>query len=163
MVNGMMFEVTGESFGFFDPALVGVVVGLASGGYLLTVGVRMLPDRRGGLFRTLKERTNDMVTELQVAKECPLVGMGIFHALDQLSIPRAALFKVFRTPNKKESTPRTPQGRRRSKGSIGSLSARSKSEYGGFVESAVRRVTFAGASGAVSEDEFRSSRALYSQ
>jgi len=158
MVNGMMFEVTGESFGFFDPALVGVVVGLASGGYLLTIGVRMLPDRRGGLFRTLKERTNEMVTELQVAKECPLVGMGIFDALDQLSIPRAALFKVFRTPNKKESTPRTPRGRRRSKGSV-----MVRSESSGFVEAAVRRVTFAGGSGAVSEDEFRSSRALYSQ
>jgi len=98
VINGMMQEDTGEAFGFFDPARVGLLQNFFTMLYMLTMGVRLLPEEKGGLFRTLKERKDDMVTELQVQPSFPLVGTSASEVMDALGVPRAALLKIFRQP-----------------------------------------------------------------
>jgi hypothetical protein len=57
----------------------------------------MLPDG-GGLFKTLNEKKDDMVTQVQVLPNCPLVGMDLNEAMEQLLVPREAVLKIFRQP-----------------------------------------------------------------
>lgn len=101
VINGMMQDDTGETFGFFDPARVGILQNIFTMIYMLTLGVRLLPDEKGGLFRTLKERKPDMVTELQIEPNFPLVGTSVTEVLESIGVPREALLKIFRQPMKK--------------------------------------------------------------
>jgi di/tricarboxylate transporter len=101
MVAGMLQEETGETFTFFDPARTGAIVNLFAMGYLVLVGVRMLPEG-GGLFKTLKEKKEDMVTQLQVLPNCPLVGTDLNEAMEQLLVPREAVLKIFRQPPRRK-------------------------------------------------------------
>jgi len=50
MIAGMLQEETGETFTFLDPARTGAIVNVFAMGYLVFVGVRMLPEG-GGLLR----------------------------------------------------------------------------------------------------------------
>lgn len=85
-----------ESFGFFDPAKVGGPVSLLALVYLLTLGRRLLPDNRGGMFREVAEHTAEMLTELHFTSEFPLIGNSVWDSLDYLGIPQDSLKKVFR-------------------------------------------------------------------
>lgn len=100
VINGMMQDQTGEAFGFFDPARVGIFQNIFTLCYMLSLGVRLLPESKGGLFRTLKERKQDMVTELQIPQNFPLTGSCVMEVMDALGVPREALLKIFRQPRK---------------------------------------------------------------
>jgi len=99
MICGMLRDATGETFGFFEPGYVGFISSIFSLLYLYTVGCWLLPDNKGGLFRALKKKKKDMVTELQVSRHFPLVGSNIFEAMDDMRIPREALLKIYRQPH----------------------------------------------------------------
>merc|ERR1711971_1111203 len=93
-----------ESFGFFDTALVGGPVALVATLYMLLIGYKLLPDNRGGLFRTMVEHNAEMFTELKVGADFPLVNAPVSTALDRLGIPQHALKKIFRQQKKADLT-----------------------------------------------------------
>jgi len=134
MVAGMLEEETGETFTFFDPARVGAIVNVFAMGYLVLVGVRMLPEG-GGLFKTLKEKKDDMVTQVQVLPHCPLVGTDLSEAMEQLRVPREAVLKIFRQPPRRKLSKLPEGGPRRT-------SPAGDPERGG---AAFRKVSFHGA------------------
>eukprot|EP00403_Amphidinium_massartii_P001468 CAMPEP_0178373860 /NCGR_PEP_ID=MMETSP0689_2-20121128/2080_1 /TAXON_ID=160604 /ORGANISM="Amphidinium massartii, Strain CS-259" /LENGTH=703 /DNA_ID=CAMNT_0019993815 /DNA_START=65 /DNA_END=2177 /DNA_ORIENTATION=+ len=99
LVNGLMDEFGLEPFGFFDPALVSLPVGLVGLAYLLTLGFVLLPANKGGMFRDLRERGDHMLAALELTSEFPLLGARVLDVLDQLHIPQTSLLKILRLPD----------------------------------------------------------------
>jgi hypothetical protein len=97
VVNGLLEQANSEPFGFFEPALVGLPVGMFALIYLVGVVPWLLPGDRGGLFRALREHGEDMVTELELTYEFPGLGSNVFGILDDLGIKKDALVKILRT------------------------------------------------------------------
>lgn len=55
-----------EAIGFFDPAYIGVPLGAVGILYLVFFAPRLLPSR-GGLFRYVRDRAKELLTEVQYA------------------------------------------------------------------------------------------------
>mmetsp|Transcript_73447 Transcript_73447/g.215412 ORF Transcript_73447/g.215412 Transcript_73447/m.215412 type:complete len:734 (-) Transcript_73447:43-2244(-) len=106
VVNGLLEQLGHEPFGFFEPALVSLPVGLVALAYLVGVVPSLLPGDRGGLFRALREVQEEMVTELELTQGFPLLGERVFDALDELGIEKGALVKVLR---RVPGSPRKPK------------------------------------------------------
>lgn len=138
MIAGMLQEETGETFTFLDPARTGAIVNVFAMGYLVFVGVRMLPEG-GGLFKTLKEKKDDMVTQIQVLPNCPLVGTDLSEAMEQLLVPREAVLKIFRQPPRRKFS-KFPE-RIRSVGNFGKDGAIRKVSFIGVDEDRTRRTS----------------------
>jgi len=106
VINGLLEQMGHEPFGFFEPALVALPVGMVGLAYLVCVVPPLLPGDRGGLFRALREHVEDMVTELELTHEFPELGSNVFGILQNLGIEKDALVKILRTSVKGESVMR---------------------------------------------------------
>lgn len=98
VINGMLEKSTGEKFKYMDVAWVGLPITVLGLVYLVLYAPRLLPMNQDGLFQMLESRKEDMVTELQVSLDFPLVGKSVRSSLEKLGIPRTALVKIFRQP-----------------------------------------------------------------
>jgi len=96
LVSGLMEQEGLEPFGFFDPAFVSLPVGLVGLLYLLGLGHRCLPENKGGLFRAFREQCEEMITALELTPHYPMIGRGVYEALDKLGVPHQSLLKIIR-------------------------------------------------------------------
>eukprot|EP00928_Gymnodinium_smaydae_P072117 TRINITY_DN55537_c0_g1_i1.p1 TRINITY_DN55537_c0_g1~~TRINITY_DN55537_c0_g1_i1.p1 ORF type:complete len:695 (+),score=169.61 TRINITY_DN55537_c0_g1_i1:157-2241(+) len=129
LVTGLMEQEGIAPFGFFDPGYVSLPVGCVGLVYLLVIGPRLLPENRGGLFRALREKGDEMVTAVEFLPEFDLLGKGVYAVLDDLGVPHEGLLKIVR-PVPPEISASFRLGRQTSPGtaSLSSLTARAALE-----------------------------------
>lgn len=96
VVQGLLEDNDKEQFGFFDPALVGLPLGVLMITYLTTVGQSLLPENRGGMFRLVRDRTKELITEAEILNSFPLVGRPVEVMLEQMQLQSSALLKIRR-------------------------------------------------------------------
>lgn len=96
VVQGLLEDNDKEQFGFFDPALVGVPLGILLIIYLTTIGQAILPDNRGGMFRLVRDRANELITEAEILDTFPLVGKPVEMMLETMQLQSSALLKIRR-------------------------------------------------------------------
>ncbi len=75
VVQGMLFEKTGQAIGMFDISWVGIPAAIAGGLFIICTSRWLLPDRRPALS-TLDD-PREYTIEMQVAPDSPLVGKTI--------------------------------------------------------------------------------------
>ena len=56
----------------------------------------MLTNDKGGLFREIRDNMNDMVTEMEVMEDCPLVSAPVDKLLEKTNLSRHDLIKIRR-------------------------------------------------------------------
>jgi len=76
VVNGMMLDSGMGGLSLFELAWVGVPLAMIAIGLLVTVGIRILPDRMELLAR-LGEARREYIVEMTVQSNCPLVGKSV--------------------------------------------------------------------------------------
>ncbi|MCC5940932.1 MAG: SLC13 family permease [Balneolaceae bacterium] len=75
IVNGLLIDTKNISLNIFDPALVGLPIAVVGIIYLLTIGRKLLPDRKSG-FASF-ENTREYTIEMMIPKESNLIGKTI--------------------------------------------------------------------------------------
>ncbi|CAM9838480.1 unnamed protein product [Ectocarpus sp. 6 AP-2014] len=84
-----------EAIGFFEPAYIGVPLGVVGMLYLVLFAPRVLPSR-GGLFRYVRDRAKELLTEVQVMDDFPYKGEPAGLVLARLGLPQDTLIKIRR-------------------------------------------------------------------
>lgn len=79
VVHGLMLEHGMDGLGMFQLAVIGLPGALLGIIYLLTVGYRLLPNRKPASER-IEEETRDYLSEMRVDSDCPLIGKRIEEA-----------------------------------------------------------------------------------
>jgi di/tricarboxylate transporter len=100
LISGVRREVTGEPFGMFDFAPVGL--GLALVGLLyLTFAWRLLPtDRRGAPAPENRFRIEDYVSEVEVTSGSPLIGKTV-RELEELGDGEVTVLSIIRADDRR--------------------------------------------------------------
>ncbi|TVR16104.1 MAG: SLC13 family permease [Balneolaceae bacterium] len=78
IVNGLLIDNKGISLNIFDPAWVGVPIALVGVIYLLTIGRKLLPERKSG-FASF-ENTREYTIEMMIPHDSSLIGKTIENA-----------------------------------------------------------------------------------
>ena len=68
LVNGLLEKDGYKPFGFFEPGIVGLPMGILSFILIILLGPLVLPDNKGGLFREVREHGDNLVTALDIAE-----------------------------------------------------------------------------------------------
>ena len=76
VVHGLMLESGLSGFTMFTLAIVGIPGAIVALLYLMTIGYRLLPNRKG-IDETLYVDSRDYLVEMRVNAECPLIGRTI--------------------------------------------------------------------------------------
>ncbi|CAM9289391.1 unnamed protein product, partial [Ectocarpus sp. 13 AM-2016] len=84
-----------EAIGFFEPGYIGVPLGVVGMLYLVLFAPRVLPSR-GGLFRYVRDRAKELLTEVQVMDDFPYKGEPAGLVLARLGLPQDTLIKIRR-------------------------------------------------------------------
>jgi di/tricarboxylate transporter len=79
VVNGLIVSSGMPGLGLFEIAAVGVPYALIGTGYLLTIGQRLLPDRKE-MLEQLGETSRDFLVEMLVLPHCRLIGQTVEQA-----------------------------------------------------------------------------------
>lgn len=96
VVQGALRDEGLQTFTFFEPALLGIPLGLLLIAYSCTVGQRLLPKDRGGMFRLVRDRAKDLITEIRVDASCALSGQPVEKFLNKIGVNKNALLKIRR-------------------------------------------------------------------
>ncbi|CAM9739430.1 unnamed protein product, partial [Discosporangium mesarthrocarpum] len=95
VVQGLVVAEGKEGLGFFEPGYIGLPLGILGMIYLTFAAPRILPTH-GGLFRFVRDRAEDLLTEVQVLKGFHYIGQSVTLALARLGLPQETLIKVRR-------------------------------------------------------------------
>jgi di/tricarboxylate transporter len=76
VLNGLFQQATGRSLSMFELAWVGLPCAIVGTGYLLTGGLRLLPDRRDPAA-SLEDSGREYLFEMKVPEGSPLVGRTV--------------------------------------------------------------------------------------
>ncbi|KAG5185612.1 citrate transporter-domain-containing protein [Tribonema minus] len=95
VVDGLVTDNGEPPIGFFEPAYVAGPAGLLCIVFTAVFAVRILP-RNGGLFRLVRDRTKDLLTEIEVEPDCPMIGKPITLLTANLNVPLELLVKIRR-------------------------------------------------------------------
>ena len=79
VVDGIMRDSGLSPMSLFEPALVGVPVAVVGLGFILLLGVRLLPDRKE-FMAALGEAKREYIIEMAVKPNCPLLGQSVQQA-----------------------------------------------------------------------------------
>ncbi|CAE7871144.1 unnamed protein product [Symbiodinium microadriaticum] len=96
LVNGLLEKEGYKPFGFFEPAIVGLPMGILSFTLIILLGPLVLPDNKGGLFREVREHGDNLVTALDIAEDSPWVGRPAVDVLISMGLPPSSLLKIRR-------------------------------------------------------------------
>lgn len=58
-----------KPFGFFEPGILSLPMGMISFVLIISLGPMVLPDNKGGLFRQVREHGDNLVTALDITQE----------------------------------------------------------------------------------------------
>jgi hypothetical protein len=95
VVLGLLEDAGLEPFGFFEPGYVGLPVGLLGIAYLFFFAPIILP-KNGGLFRFIRDRADELITELEILPDFKYVGEPVSLVLVRLGLPPTSLIKIRR-------------------------------------------------------------------
>ncbi|MGG3739456.1 SLC13 family permease [Aeribacillus pallidus] len=79
VVHGLLLESGMEGFSLFQLAVVGLPITIIGLLYLMTIGYRLLPNRKG-VQETVQEHTREYLAEMVVTKEFPFVNQSVEQA-----------------------------------------------------------------------------------
>lgn len=79
VVHGLMLDNGLEGFSMFTLAIVGIPGAIIASVYLITIGYKLLPNRRG-IEESLYAHSRDYLVEMRVEADCPLIGSSIKQA-----------------------------------------------------------------------------------
>jgi len=96
IVQGILKDNDKADFSLFEMAKVTVPLGALLIIFLATIGQKILPDNRGGMFRLARDRANDLLTEIEVLPNCPLIGQEVDLVLQKFGFNREILIKIRR-------------------------------------------------------------------
>lgn len=96
VVQGLLKDDDKEEFGFFDPGVIALPVGFIGIIYLTTLGQKLLPENKGGMLRTARDRTNELITEAEVLSTFPFIGAPVSEMLAKMHVDPTTLFKIRR-------------------------------------------------------------------
>jgi hypothetical protein len=63
---------------------------------LATLGQKLLPENKGGMLRTARDRTNELITEAEVLSTFPFIGTSVSETLQKMHIDPTSLLKIRR-------------------------------------------------------------------
>lgn len=84
-----------EPIAFFEPLPFGIVLVVVGTLYMVLLGPRLLPERRGVTAMTAKDRVTEYVTEVAVVAGSPLIGQSLREALTERH-PHLTVIEVVR-------------------------------------------------------------------
>jgi len=106
LVNGLLEKQGYKPFGFFEPGIVALPMGILSFTLIILLGPLVLPDNKGGLFREVREHGDNLVTALDIAEDSPWVGRPAVDVLISMGLPPSSLLKIRRRmPTDKAPSP----------------------------------------------------------
>ncbi|MFN3917591.1 MAG: SLC13 family permease [Flavobacteriales bacterium] len=79
IVNGFLQETGHPGFGFFDFTIVGLPVALLGVGYIILLGLRLLPDRRDALAN-FKDQSREYLVETKIPTNSGYIGKSVEEA-----------------------------------------------------------------------------------
>lgn len=85
-----------KQFGFFECGYVSLPVSIIGYIFMDLLGHRWLPSNRGGLLRAARQHASEFLTEFQISKDCPLVGMTIGVAKQKLKVSEGNIVEILR-------------------------------------------------------------------
>mmetsp|Transcript_36434 Transcript_36434/g.104793 ORF Transcript_36434/g.104793 Transcript_36434/m.104793 type:complete len:679 (+) Transcript_36434:67-2103(+) len=95
-VNDFLSQRKQETFGFLEPGYVGLPVGIVVLTIMVLISDWFLPKNKGGLFRELREKGDDLVTALEVTPDSRFVGKRVLDLLVACQVPTSSLLKIRR-------------------------------------------------------------------
>jgi len=95
LVNGLLTAEGLEGFSFFQPGYVALPMGIVLLLYNTFLADTILPIA-GGLFRAVRDRTDEMLTEIELLGNFPYLNTTVQELSDQLNIPRESIVKLRR-------------------------------------------------------------------
>mmetsp|Transcript_16649 Transcript_16649/g.41922 ORF Transcript_16649/g.41922 Transcript_16649/m.41922 type:complete len:687 (+) Transcript_16649:83-2143(+) len=95
-VNDFLSQRKQATFGFLEPGYVGLPVGAVVVTIMVLISDWFLPKNKGGLFRELREKGDDLVTALEVTPDSRFVGKRVLDLLVACQVPTSSLLKIRR-------------------------------------------------------------------
>ncbi|CAE7181775.1 unnamed protein product [Symbiodinium pilosum] len=105
LVNGLLEKEGYKPFGFFEPGIVSLPMGILSFIIIIALGPLVLPDNKGGLFREVREHGDNLVTALDIAEDSPWVGRPAVDVLISMGLPPSSLLKIRRRMPSENKSP----------------------------------------------------------
>ncbi|CAK8985338.1 Uncharacterized transporter sll0640 [Durusdinium trenchii] len=96
LVNGLLEKQGYKPFGFFEPGILALPMGIISFILIILLGPMVLPDNKGGLFREVREHGDNLVTALDITEDSAWTGRSTNELLLSLGLPTSSLLKIRR-------------------------------------------------------------------
>ncbi|CAM9751541.1 unnamed protein product [Chrysoparadoxa australica] len=100
VVLGLVSGCGKDPIGFFEPGYIGLPLGILGILYLVLVAPAILP-ANGGLFRYVRDRADELITEVEVQQHFKYIGSPVSLVLAALGLPPEALIKIRRPVEEK--------------------------------------------------------------
>lgn len=94
-VQGLLGQYSGQQFSFFAPAVVALPCGVLLIIYMIVAARYLLPSR-SGLLREARDRTRELVAEVQLCADSVFVGKELGTMLARLGTPATNAIKIRR-------------------------------------------------------------------
>jgi di/tricarboxylate transporter len=95
VVQGLLSNSGLPQFGFFEPAKVALPVGVV-GIFLMAFTAEYLLPKQAGLFRFIRDRADELITEVEVAPDFKHCGQPLSLAMTRIGLPMEAVVKIRR-------------------------------------------------------------------
>mmetsp|Transcript_10053 Transcript_10053/g.15124 ORF Transcript_10053/g.15124 Transcript_10053/m.15124 type:complete len:720 (-) Transcript_10053:28-2187(-) len=95
VVNGIVQDAGIEPISFFEPGYVALPIGIVSLLFIALMAPIILP-KSAGLFSLVRDRTGELITEIEIDETCNYVGEPIAIIMAKLNLPLEALIKIRR-------------------------------------------------------------------
>ncbi|CAM9151587.1 unnamed protein product [Choristocarpus tenellus] len=95
VVQGLVKDEGLPGMEFFEPGYIGLPLGMVGMVYLLYTAPRFLPSH-GGLFRYVRDKAEELLTEVQVLKDFKHIGEPVSLVLARLGLQQETLIKIRR-------------------------------------------------------------------
>jgi len=105
IVQGLLEDRGLDTFGFFEPGYVVVWAGLIMIVYLVFASPYLLPSHNNGLLRAIQNKTQELITEVEITEEFPYLNKTVEKVLAKLHLRQSNLLKIRRILQEKPKKP----------------------------------------------------------
>lgn len=89
-----------QEFSFFEFSFIGLILMVAMFLYMTTIGYSLLPDKKGGLFKYAKERSEQFLSQINIRDvNSPLIGKNKKKVLEHLHLSSLEIIEIIRPLN----------------------------------------------------------------